>query len=93
MNPSGIPHLESRVPAAGAQSHTVSRDTETTHAVLMASENANTFPLESIPDVACPVVITAKKDAARNGERDRSDTTENVVVRKCIQFTVGTDIE
>ena len=59
----------------------------------MSGKNAHTLSLESVPNVARPIIITAKKDATRNRKRDRCDTTENVVMRERVQLAVSADIE
>ena len=59
----------------------------------MACQNAHSLSLESVPNVARPVVIAAEKDTARNGESDGCDAAKNVIVSECIQFSIGADIE
>ena len=59
----------------------------------MAREDADALTLKGVPHVACPVVITAKKDATGDRERDGGDTAKNVVMCERIELTVGTNIE
>ena len=59
----------------------------------MAGEHTNALALESIPDVARPVVVTAEEDAARNGERDGGNTTQDVVMREGVKLAVSADVE
>ena len=59
----------------------------------MPCQNANTLALERIPDVARPIIVATEEDTARDGECDRGDTAEDVVVREGVQLAVGTDIE
>jgi hypothetical protein len=46
----------------------------------MASENTNPFATQNVPNLTLKVVITGEQKAARNGERDRGDATEDLVI-------------
>lgn len=59
----------------------------------MAREDADALTLQSVPNIARPVVITTEKDTARDRECDGGDTAKNVVVRERVELTVGTDVE
>jgi hypothetical protein len=59
----------------------------------VTGENANTLATEGIPDVAGPVIVAAEENATRDGERNRGDTAEDVVVREDIELTVSTNIK
>lgn len=59
----------------------------------MPSENADAFALERVPDVAVEVVVTGEEDAPRDGEADRGDAAEDVVVRVLVEFAVGAEVE
>ena len=84
---------ERAVPATCAKRHAVGADTKTANAILMAGEHTNALALESVPDVARPVVVTAEEDAARNGERDGGNTTQDVVMREGVKLAVSADVE
>ena len=49
--------------------------------------------LESVPDIAVEVIISAEQKAAALGERHRRDATDDVVVRVHSDLLVGTDVE
>jgi hypothetical protein len=57
------------------------------------SQDADTFALESIPDVAVVIIVASKQQTARKRECNRSDTAENVVVGILVQFTVSPEIK
>lgn len=59
----------------------------------MTSQDSHAFTFQRIPDVASPIVIPTEKNATRDGERDRGNTTENIIMCKGVQFPVGTNIE
>jgi hypothetical protein len=59
----------------------------------MSSKNTNTLALEGVPDIACPIVITAEKKSSRNGKCNRGDSAKDVIVGVGVQFAVGADIE
>lgn len=84
---------ERTVPATRAKSHAIGADTEAADAVLVASQDADALTLKGVPHVACPVVITAKKDATGDRERDGGDTAKNVVMCERIELTVGTNVK
>jgi len=60
------PNSERAIPRARAQRHAISADSQAAHSVLMTSEDAYSFAFESVPDVARPVIVTAKEDASRD---------------------------
>ena len=57
---------ERAVPAACAECHSIYADAQTTDSVLMTSQNANTFPLECVPNVARPIIVATKQNATRD---------------------------
>lgn len=59
----------------------------------MSSEDTNTLTLQGIPDIACPIVVTAEQDSSRNRERNGCYTAQDVVVREGVEFAVSSDIE
>jgi hypothetical protein len=59
-------YSERAIPRARAQRHAISADSQAAHSVLMTSEDAYSFAFESVPDVARPVIVTAKEDASRD---------------------------
>lgn len=59
----------------------------------MASQDTDTLSLERIPNIARPIVISTKQDAPRDGEGNRGDTTKDIIVRECVQLSIGPDIE
>ena len=87
------PDQKTRIPTARAQRHSVGADTQTRDAVLVRSQNTDALALERIPDVACVVVVAGKEDTAGDGEADRSDAAEDVVVGVGVELAVGTQIE
>jgi len=87
------PHLQRAVPATRAKRHTISADTETTDPVFMSGEHADALSFQGVPHVAGPVVVATKQNAAGDGEGDGGDTTQDVVVREGVQFTIRPDVE
>lgn len=59
----------------------------------MTRQNTNTLPFKRVPNVAGPVIVAPEKDTARNRECYGCNAAEDVVVGKCVQFTIGTDIK
>ena len=59
----------------------------------MPSEDTDPLSLEGVPDIARPVIITTEEDATGDGEGNRGDTAQDVVVREGVKLAVGTDIE
>lgn len=59
----------------------------------MTGQDTNALALESVPDVASPVVIASEQETARDGEGDGGDTTKNVVVSERNQLAIRTNIE
>ena len=57
---------ESAVPATSAKSHTVHADTEAADTVFVASEDANTLSLQSVPHITSPIIITTEENSAGN---------------------------
>lgn len=89
----GRTNLEHRVPTTRAQRHPIRTNSQTTNPVLMPRQNAHPLPLERIPNVAVKVIVTGKEDSSRDGETDRGDTAEDVVVRELVQLAVGAEVE
>jgi hypothetical protein len=59
----------------------------------VAGEDTYTLAAEGVPDVARPVVVATKEDAAGDREGDGGDAAQDVVVGEYIELAVGTDIE
>lgn len=58
----------------------------------MRCKHAHTLALERVPDVAVEIVVTGEEEAARDGEANRGNAAENVVVCIGVQFAVSTEI-
>lgn len=86
-------NLKSAIPRSRAECHTVCADAQATHAVFVSSQYTDALSLQRVPDIAGPVIITAKKDAARDRESDRCDTAQDVIMRVSVQLAVGTDVK
>lgn len=89
----GETNLEHAVPRSRAERHPVRADAETADPVLMPSQDADPFPFERVPDVAVEVVIAGKEQSTRDGEADRGDAAQDVVVRVLVQFAVGAEVK
>ena len=63
-------YSERAVPRTRAERHAVCRDAQAADAVFVSSEHTHTLALERIPDVACPVIVSAEQDTAGDGEGD-----------------------
>lgn len=87
------PDEQARIPTTRAKRHTVGADTQTRDSVLVGGKNTHPLALEGIPDVARIIIVPCEQDTTRNGESDRGDTAENVVVGVCVEFPVGSQIE
>lgn len=59
----------------------------------MALQDTDAFALERIPDVACPVVVATKQDPPRDGEGDRRDGAQDIVVSESVEFSVSADVK
>jgi hypothetical protein len=59
----------------------------------MTRQHADSLALEGIPNVAVEVVVASKEDATRDGEADRGDAAEDVVVGVLIQLAVRAEVE
>ena len=68
-------------------------DAEAAHAVLVSSEDADTFALEGVPHVAVEVVVPGKEHPSRDRERDRCDAAQDIVVHVLVQLAVGAQVE
>lgn len=53
-------NFQCAIPTACAEGHTISTDSKTTDTVFMPSQNSNTLTLERIPNIASPIIISAK---------------------------------
>ena len=84
---------ERAVPATRAESHAIGTNSKATNAVLMAGEHSHPLSLQSIPNVAGPVVVAAEEDAPGDGERDGRDAAEDVVVRERVELAIRADVE
>jgi len=74
------PYSQSTIPTACAEGHTIRANTQATDTVFMASQDTNALSFERIPNVARPIIVPTEQDTPRDGEGNRSDTAENVVV-------------
>ena len=86
-------YLQSAVPGTRAQCHAVRANAQARYTVLVTGEDTHTLALQSIPDVACPVIVAAEEDATRDRERHRCDTAQDVVMRVRVQLAVRADIK
>jgi hypothetical protein len=59
----------------------------------VAGKNTYALSFKRIPNVARPVIISTKQDTPRDREGNRSNTTEDIVVRERIQLSIGPDIK
>lgn len=59
----------------------------------MASQHTNALALEGVPNITGPVVVPTEKDTSGQGEADRGDAAENVVVDVRVELAVGTNVE
>lgn len=59
----------------------------------MTSQHTHALSLECVPDVAGPVVISSEEKPSRNGEGDRGNTAQDVIVSERVEFSVSTDIK
>ena len=59
----------------------------------MTCKNTDAFTLKSIPNVTGPVVVSAEEDTARNGEGDRSNTAQDIVMSECVELSVGANVK
>ena len=55
-------HPKRAIPRSRAEGHAVSRYTETGDTVFVAGQDADTFALECVPDIAGPVIVAAKEE-------------------------------
>ena len=86
-------NLEHAVPRSRAERHPVRAHAEATDPILMPRQDADPFSLERVPDVAVEVVVAGKEQPTRDGEADRGDAAQDVVVRVLIQFAVGAEVK
>ncbi|KAG5457694.1 MAG: hypothetical protein BJ554DRAFT_2229 [Olpidium bornovanus] len=73
--------------------HSVAADAEAGHAVLVGREHAHPLALEGVPNVAVEIVVASKQQPAGNGERDRGDAAQNVVMRVLVELAVRPQIK
>jgi hypothetical protein len=62
----GYTYSERAIPTACTKGHPVSAYTQAADSVFVASQHADTLAFEGVPNVACPVVITAEQNASRD---------------------------
>jgi hypothetical protein len=84
---------ERAIPATSTKSHAVRAHAKATNPVLVTCKNTDSLSFQRVPDIAGPIIIATKQNASRNRERNGRNATENVVVRKRVKFTIGTNIE
>lgn len=84
---------ERAIPATSAKSHAVRAHAKATNPVLVTCKNTDTLSFQRVPDIAGPIIVATKEDASRDRECNGRNATENVVVRKRVEFTIGTNIE
>ena len=58
------------VPATGTECHAIRTDPQAADAVLMTRQNPNTLTLERIPDIASPIIVSAKENATGDRKGD-----------------------
>jgi len=58
------PDPECAIPASRAKGHAICADSQAAHTVLMTGKYTNAFSFQGVPDIACPVIISSKKNAA-----------------------------
>jgi hypothetical protein len=88
-----VTNPERTVPATSAKGHAIRANAEAADAVLVAGEDAHPLAAEGVPDVARPVVVAAEENTTGDGECNRGDTAQDVVVGEDVQLAVGTDVE
>ena len=86
-------YSQSAIPTACAEGHTIRANSQATNTVLVTGQDTDTLSFERIPNVARPVVVSTKQDTSRDGERNRSDTTKNVIVGERVQLPVSPDVK
>jgi len=59
----------------------------------VSGEDSNALSLKRVPDVAVEVVVAGEEDASRDGEADRGDAAEDVVVSVLVQLAVRAKVE
>jgi len=64
------PYSQSTIPTACTESHTVRADTQAADTVFVTSQDTDTLSLESIPNVARPIIVSAKQNTPGDGEGD-----------------------
>ena len=84
---------QSAIPTACAEGHTIRANAQAADTVFVASQDTDTLSLERIPNIARPIIISTKQDAPGDGEGNRGDTTKDIIVRECVQLSIGPDIE
>jgi hypothetical protein len=81
------------IPTSRAECHSIRADAQAAHSVFMASQNTNAFAPQCVPYVARPIVVATEKYTARDGKGNGSNTAENVIMRKSVQFTVSSNVK
>jgi len=87
------PNLEQRIPRTGAQADAVVANTETADTVLVATKRADFVATKRIPNFAFEVVVASKEQASRNGEGNRSDSAENLLVLIRHELAIGANVK
>lgn len=59
----------------------------------MSSKNTNTLSLESVPNVASPVVVATEEEASRDGKGNRGYAAKDVIMGKGVELSISTDIK
>ena len=63
-------YSQSTIPTACAESHTIRADTQAADTVFVTSQDTDALSLKRIPNVARPIIVSAKQNTPRNGEGD-----------------------
>lgn len=93
MNLKLVPNTQERVPGARCYRHTILRNAQARHAIIVASENSSSLGLHGIPDVAIEVVVAGQQQSTALAERYTRDTADNIVVAVHRQFLIRPNVE
>jgi len=76
------PNLEEGIPGARTEGAPVGSNAQTADAVVMPYELVHQHALLCVPHIAVVVVITCEEHAASEGESDRCNAAQDLVVRE-----------
>lgn len=86
-------YLQGRIPTTCTQRRPIRAHADATDTIVVSLQYAHSLAFQGVPDVARPVVISAKQDTTGDGESDRRDGTEDVVVDVAVELTVSAKVE